>query len=43
MSMDTGRALMKQLLTESKGTVTPQVASVIAAYAEAVRAGSVND
>jgi hypothetical protein len=43
LQMNTGRALMKELLTQSKGTVTPQVASVIAAYAEAVRAGSVND
>jgi hypothetical protein len=43
MSMDTGRALMKELLTQSKGTVTPQVASIIGAYAAAVRAGQVNE
>lgn len=42
LQMETGRALMKELLTQSKGIATPQVASIIAAYAQAVRAGSVN-
>ena len=36
MQMRTGRALMKELLTQSKGVATPQVMSVIAAYARAV-------
>ena len=36
MQMSTGRALMKELLTHSKGVATPQVMSVIAAYARAV-------
>lgn len=36
MQMSTGRALMKELLKQSKGVATPQVASVIAAYAHAV-------
>ena len=36
MQMLTGRALMKELLTQSKGVATPQVMSVIAAYARAV-------
>lgn len=43
MQMQTGRALMKELLTQSKGIATPQVASIIAAYAHAVQAGQVND
>lgn len=38
LQMSTGRALMKELLTQSKGVATPQVASVIAAYARAVEA-----
>ena len=38
MQMQTGRALMKELLTQSKGVATPQVASIIAAYARAVEA-----
>ena len=41
LQMKTGRALMKELLTQSKGIATPQVASVIAAYAHAVQAGQV--
>lgn len=41
MQMTTGRALMKELLTQSKGVATPQVASIIAAYAHAVKAGQV--
>lgn len=41
LQMQTGRALMKELLTQSKGVATPQVASIIAAYAQAVRAGQV--
>ena len=36
MQMSTGRALMKELLKQSKGVATPQVASVLAAYAHAV-------
>jgi hypothetical protein len=36
LQMSTGRALMKELLTQSKGVATPQVASIIAAYARAV-------
>ena len=39
MQMQTGRALLKQLLTESKGVATPQIMSIIAAYATAVNAG----
>ena len=38
MQMSTGRALMKELLTHSNGVATPQVMSVIAAYARAVEA-----
>lgn len=38
LQMSTGRALMKELLTQSKGVATPQVMSVIAAYARAVEA-----
>ena len=38
LHMSTGRALMKELLTHSKGVATPQVMSVIAAYARAVEA-----
>jgi hypothetical protein len=38
LQMSTGRALMKELLTQSKGVATPQVASIIAAYARAVEA-----
>lgn len=38
LQMSTGRALMKELLTHSKGIATPQVVSVIAAYARAVEA-----
>jgi hypothetical protein len=38
LQMSTGRALMKELLTQSKGIATPQVASIIAAYARAVEA-----
>lgn len=38
LQMQTGRALMKELLTQSKGIATPQVASIIAAYARAVEA-----
>jgi hypothetical protein len=41
MQMQTGRALMRELLTQSKGVATPQVMSVIGAYARAVEAGSV--
>lgn len=36
MQMRTGRALIKELLTQSKGVATPQVMSVIGAYARAV-------
>lgn len=38
MQMRTGRALLRQLLTDSKGIATPQVMSVIGAYATAVTA-----
>lgn len=38
MQMSTGRALLKELLTQSKGIATPQVASIVAAYARAVEA-----
>ena len=38
LQMSTGRALMRELLTQSKGVATPQVASIIAAYARAVEA-----
>lgn len=41
MQMQTGRALLKELLTQSKGVATPQVTSILAAYANAVRAGQV--
>lgn len=41
LQMQTGRALMKELLTQSKGVATPQVASILAAYADAVRRGQV--
>lgn len=37
LQMSTGRALMKELLTQSKGVATPQVASIIAAYARSVQ------
>lgn len=43
MQLKTGRALVKELLNQSKGSITPQVASVIGAYAAAVRGGQVND
>ena len=36
MQMQTGRALLKELLTQSKGVATPQVASILAAYTRAV-------
>lgn len=39
MGMKTGRALLGSLLKNSDGAITPQVMSIIGAYAEAVRAG----
>jgi hypothetical protein len=39
LSMQTGRAMIKQLLKNSNGALTPQGLSMISAYAEAVRAG----
>ena len=39
MSMDTGRALLKSLLTNSNGSITPAVASVISAFARSAVAG----
>lgn len=36
LQMQTGRALLRQLLTESKGVATPQVATILAAYARSV-------
>ncbi len=36
MQMQTGRALLKQLLTNSDGAITPQIASILGAYVRAV-------
>lgn len=43
LQLKTGRALVGELLKQSQGSLTPNVASVIGAYAAAVRQGQVNE